>query len=151
MSRVLQDVLREIMSAKVETVKPKQPLKLALKKMVSRNIGSILVVENGEPIGIITERDISRSVAKGLKNLNTQVARVMSKRLIVASPDTSIQSAFGLMLDHGIRRIPVVNDGRLIGIVTERDLLHWVLQVSYEPNIPPEVVKILKRPLTSKS
>lgn len=139
------------MSAKVETVKPKQPLKLALKKMVSRNIGSILVVENGEPIGIITERDISRSVAKGLKNLNTQVARVMSKKLIAASPDTSIQSALGLMLEHGIRRIPVVDNGKLIGVVTERDLLHWVLQVSYEPNIPPEVVKILKRPLISKS
>ena len=147
----MQDILREIMSAKVETVKPKQPLKLALKKMLNRNIGSILVLENGKPIGIVTERDISRAVAKGLKNLNTQVARVMSKKLIVASSDTSIQSAFGLMLDHGIRRIPVVDDGRLIGIVTERDLLRWVLQVSYEPNIPPEVVKILKRPLISKS
>jgi len=82
------------MSAKVETVKPKQPLKLALKKMLNRNVGSILVLENGKPIGIITERDISRAVAKGLKNLNTQVARVMSKKLIVASSDTSIQSAF---------------------------------------------------------
>jgi CBS domain-containing protein len=139
------------MSTKVETVRPKQPVRLALNKMVRRNIGSVLVVDGGRPVGIITERDISRKLAKGLKNLNTQVMRIMARNLIVASPDTTIQAAFGLMLEHGIRRIPVVDDGKLVGVVTERDLLHWVLQVSYEPNIPPEIIKILARPLSSKS
>jgi len=139
------------MSTKVETVKPKQPVRLALNKMVRRNIGSIIVVDGGKPVGIITERDISRKLAKGLKNLNTQVTHVMARNLIVASPDTTIQAAFGLMLEHGIRRIPVVDDGKLVGVVTERDLLHWVLQVSYEPIIPPEIIKILARPLSSRS
>jgi CBS domain-containing protein len=139
------------MSTKVETVRPKQPVRLALNKMVRRNIGSIIVVDGGKPVGIVTERDISRKLAKGLKNLNTQVMRIMARNLIVASPDTTIQAAFGLMLEHGIRRIPIVDDGKLIGVVTERDLLHWVLQVSYEPNIPPEIIKILARPLSSKS
>ncbi|MFI5449170.1 MAG: cyclic nucleotide-binding/CBS domain-containing protein [Candidatus Bathyarchaeia archaeon] len=151
MSEVLEDILKSVMSTKVETVKPKQPLKLALNKMIRRNIGSIIVVDGGEPVGIVTERDISRKMAKGLKNLNTQVMRVMARKLIVASPDTTIQAAFGLMLEHGIRRIPVVDDGKLVGVVTERDLLHWVLQVSYEPNIPPEIIKILARPLSSRS
>jgi CBS domain-containing protein len=139
------------MSTKVETVKPKQPVRIALNKMVRRNIGSIIVVDGGKPVGIVTERDISRKMAKGLKNLNTQVMRVMAQKLIVANPNTTIQEAFGLMLQHGIRRIPVVDDGKLVGVVTERDLLHWVLQVSYEPNIPPEIIKILARPLSSKS
>jgi CBS domain-containing protein len=139
------------MSTKLETVKPNQPLKIALNKMIRRNIGSIIVVDDGRPVGIVTERDISRKMAKGLKNLNTQVARVMVKKLIVASPDTTIQDAFGMMLEHGIRRIPVVDNRKLVGVVTERDLLHWVLQVSYEPNIPPEIIKILARPLSSKS
>ncbi len=147
----MEDVVKSIMSRKVETVKSKQPLKLALKKMVTKNIGSVVVVDAAKPLGIVTERDISRCVAKGLKNLNGQVAHVMTKKLIVASPHTSIQAAVGLMLKHGIRRIPVVDDGKLVGVVTERDLLHWVLKVSYEPNIPPEIVEILARPLTSKA
>ena len=151
MSEVLEDILKSVMSTKVETVKPKQPVRLALNKMVRRNIGSIIVVDGGRPVGIVTERDISRKLAKGLKNLNTQVMRIMARNLIVASPDTTIQAAFGLMLEHGIRRIPVVDDGKLVGVVTERDLLHWVLQVSYEPNIPPEIIKILARPLSSRS
>jgi len=109
------------MSTKLETVKPNQPLKIALTKMIRRNIGSIIVVEDGRPVGIVTERDISRKMAKGLKNLNTQVARVMVKKLIVASPGTTIQDAFGMMLEHGIRRIPVVDSGKLVGVVTERD------------------------------
>jgi len=138
------------MSTKVETVKPKQPLKLALNKMIRRNIGSIIVVDDDIPVGIVTERDISRKLARGLKNLNTQVMRIMTRNLIVASPDTTIQAAFGLMLQHGIRRLPVVDKGKLVGVVTERDLLHWVLQVSYEPNIPPEIIKILARPLSSR-
>jgi CBS domain-containing protein len=151
MSEVMEDVVKSIMSTKVETVRSKQPLKFALKKMVTKNIGSVVVVDGEKPVGIVTERDISRCVAKSLKSLNGQVARVMAKKLIVASPNTTIQSAVGLMLKHGIRRIPVVHDGKLVGVVTERDLLHWVLKVSYEPNIPDEIVEILARPLNSKS
>ena len=139
------------MSKTVETVKPKEPLKLALSKMVRRNIGSVIVIDGGRPVGIVTERDISRKVAKGLKSLNTQVMRVMTRKLIVASPDMPIQSAVRLMLENGIRRIPVVENEKLVGVVTERDLLHWVLQVSYEPNIPSEIIRILARPLTSRS
>ena len=148
----MEDLLKSIMSTKVETVQSKQPLKKALKKMVSRNIGSVVVVDvHGKPVGIVTERDISRCVAKGLKSLNTQITRVMTRDLIVASPDTTIQAALGTMLKHGIRRIPIIDNEKLIGVVTERDLLHWVLKVSYEPNIPVEIVKILEGPLSSKA
>ena len=139
------------MITRVRTIKSKQLLKDALKEMVKRNIGSVVVVEDGKPVGIVTERDVSRSVAKGAKALRTQVKRVMSSSLVAVSPNTGIQSAMTIMLKNGIRRLPVVEKEKLVGIVTERDILRWVLKLTYEPVIPKEIKKILEKPAASKT
>jgi len=139
------------MTAKVETTKPTESLKNALKRIVARNIGSIVVVEENEPVGILTERDISRCVARGTNALKRQVKNVMSSPLITVETTESVQDAMALMLKHGIRRLPVVKQRRLVGIVSERDVLRWVLRVSYEPHIPPEVKEILEHPVQSKN
>jgi CBS domain-containing protein len=139
------------MTAEVETAKPTESLKNVLKRLVKRNIGSIVVVEENEPVGIITERDISRCVARGTNALKRQVKNVMSSPLITVETTESVQDAMELMLMHGIRRLPVVKQRRLVGIVSERDVLRWVLRVSYEPHIPPEVREILGHPLQSKN
>jgi len=138
------------MTAKVETTKPTESLKNALKRIVARNIGSIVVVEENEPVGILTERDISRCVARGTNALKRHVKNVMSSPLITVETTESVQDAMALMLKHGIRRLPVVKQRRLVGIVSERDVLRWVLRVSYEPHIPPEVKEILEHPVQSK-
>ena len=145
------DLIESIMTAKVETAKPTESLKNVLKRLVKRNIGSIVVVEENEPVGIITERDISRCVARGTNALKRQVKNVMSSPLITVETTESVQDAMELMLKHGIRRLPVVKQRRLVGIVSERDVLRWVLRVSYEPHIPPEVREILGYPLRSKN
>ena len=139
------------MTAQVETAKPTESLKNALKRLVRRNIGSIVVVEENEPVGIITERDISRCVARGTNALKRQVKNVMSSPLITVETTESVQDAMELMLKHGVRRLPVVKQRRLVGIVSERDVLRWVLRVTYEPHIPPEVREILEHPLRSKN
>ena len=144
------DSIESIMTAKVETTKPTESLKNALKRIVARNIGSIVVVEENEPVGILTERDISRCVARGTNALKRQVKNVMSSPLITVETTESVQDAMALMLKHGIRRLPVVKQRRLVGIVSERDVLRWVLRVSYEPHIPPEVKEILEHPVQSK-
>ncbi len=143
--------LSSIMSGKVETTKPNMLLKDALRKMVKRNIGCVVVVDSGKPVGIVTERDISRQVAKSPKALRTQVRHVMSSPLISVSPSTRNQEAMEMMLKHGIRRLPIIDGKRLVGIVTERDLLRWVVQITYEPHTPPEIAEILARPNLSKS
>ncbi len=148
---VESDELSSIMSAKVETVKPSMLLKDALKKMVKRNIGCVVVVDKGTPVGIVTERDVSRQVAKGPKTLGIQVKRVMSSPLISASPFTRNPEAMELMLRHGIRRLPIISGNRLVGIITERDLLRWVVKITYEGHTPPEIKEILSRPNISKS
>jgi CBS domain-containing protein len=68
----------------------------------------------------------------------------MSKLRVTAAPKTSIQEAFELMLENKVRRLPVVDNEKLLGIVTDKDLMRWVLRVSYEPNVPPHIKAILE-------
>jgi CBS domain-containing protein len=75
----------------------------------------------------------------------------MSSPVISVAPSTPIEKAVYLMLKHGIRRLPVVEKEKLVGLVSERDLLRWVLQVSYEPQIPIEIKQILERKAEAKA
>jgi len=145
------DKLQSIMNATVETIGPASLLGEALKKMVKRNIGCLIVVDKRNPVGIVTERDISRAVAKGAKALRSQVKRTMSSPLISVPQTSTTQEAMETMLKHGIRRLPIIDGEKLVGIVTERDLLRWVVRITYAPHIPPEIKEILARPNLSKS
>ena len=139
-----EDTLAQVMSSPVTTMKASDTLAVAAKKMVKQNIGSVVVLEGKEPVGIITERDITRQVVKGNSVLKKSAKKTMSKLRVTASPQMSVQQAFELMLKNEVRRLPVLDDGKLIGIVTEKDLMRWVLRVSYEPNIPPHIKAILE-------
>jgi len=139
-----EDTLAQVMSSPVTTMKASDALAVAAKKMVKQNIGSVVVLEGKEPVGIITERDITRQVVKGNSVLKKTAKKTMSKLRVTASPQMSVQQAFELMLKNEVRRLPVLDDGKLVGIVTEKDLMRWVLRVSYEPNIPPHIKAILE-------
>ena len=136
--------VESIMTVKVETVNPEESLKHALERLVASNIGSIIAVDRDEPVGILTERDISRCVVRGTNALERKVTDIMSSPLITISPSESVEEAIALMLKHGIRRLPVLKNRTLVGIVSERDVLRWVLRVSYEPHIPSEIKEILE-------
>jgi CBS domain-containing protein len=138
------------MRVDVETVKPNELLRRALQKMVRRNVGSVVVVEGEKPVGIVTERDISRCVARGTKALDSRVGKFMSAPPITVARSATTQEAMTTMLKHGIRRLLVVDEKKLVGIISERDLLWWVLKVTYEPNVPSEIKEILKRQPFSK-
>ncbi|MEM2357325.1 MAG: CBS domain-containing protein, partial [Candidatus Bathyarchaeia archaeon] len=109
----------------------------ALQIMAEKGIGSVIVIENGKPVGIITERDIAKKLVQDKSTLDKKVKDVMSKPLITVSPDTGIFEALQIMRKNNIRRLPVVSAGKLEGIVTEKDLLYWVLKVAYAPYPPP--------------
>jgi len=145
------DLVESNMSTNVETINPTASLKDALRKLVARNIGSVVVVEKNESVGIITERDISRRVARDKNALKRQVKTVMSRPLITAQTTDSVEDAMALMLKHGVRRLPVMKQQKLVGIISQRDVLRWVLRVTYEPQIPPEVKEILEHPVQSKN
>jgi CBS domain-containing protein len=97
----------------------------AVKRMVEANIGSLLVRDDGEVAGIVTERDYLRSVAlEGPANEQVTVREIMSSPLIVVSPETTIDECMALMTDRRIRHVPVVgDDGDVVGIVSIGDVV----------------------------
>ena len=95
----------------------------AAKIMDSKNIGCILIEENEKIIGIITERDILRKiVAKGVDPQSTSVRAIMTSPIITMEAENSIEEANALMTSKKIRRLPIDDDGKIIGMVTIRDI-----------------------------
>ena len=132
------------MSSPVTTMDQDGTVIAAAQIMVQHDIGSVVVVDGRNPVGIITERDITKQFIKGDDVLKQAVKSVMSRSIITAPPTMSIQDAFELMLKNKIRRLPIVENNDLVGIVTTKDLMRWVLRVSYEPNIPKHIRAILE-------
>ena len=139
-----EDTLRHVMSSPVRTMESNGTITAAAKIMVQHDFGSIVVVEGKKPVGIITERDITKQVIKGEEVLKETVKNVMTKALVTAPPNMIVQDAFELMLKNKIRRLPIIENNNLVGIVTEKDLMRWVLRVTYEPNVPKRIKMILE-------
>jgi CBS domain-containing protein len=105
-------------------IDPSYNVRAAAQQMTEKNIGAVAVVEAGKLAGIFSERDImSRVVARGLNPDNTPVDVVMSKELVVAAPSENVDSALQKMHSIRARHLPVVDDGKLIGMISIRDLL----------------------------
>ncbi len=96
----------------------------AAKLMAVNKIGSVVIIDKDEAVGMLTERDIIRKVIAKGKSLDTQVKEVMSAPLVVVTPDTSVEDAARAMKDKNIRRLPVINKEKfLVGIITDRDII----------------------------
>jgi CBS domain-containing protein len=127
------DAIGELMTRDVVTVPPDASVRDALRAMIDRDIGSVIVVDaDGRAAGIFTERDVTRHVITDAALLDEPVADLMSSPPITVAPGDQVVDVFELMNGKGIRRLPVVEDGRLVGIVTEGDLRRWVGQVARE-------------------
>lgn len=132
------------MSSPVTTMDSNGTLDLAAKLMVQHDIGSVIVVDGMNPVGIVTERDVTKQVIKASNVLKMPIKQVMSKPLVTATPSMSVQDALELMLTNKVRRLPVLEGKEMRGIVTTQDIMRWVLRVLYEPNIPKHVKAILE-------
>jgi CBS domain-containing protein len=139
-----QDTLGSIL-VKVFSVPKQATVKTALEIMVTHDIGCLVVVERQRGIGIMTERDIMKLILSDPTLLNRKVETVMSKPLITAGEETPVWDAFRIMLRHKIRRLPIEKNGKLVGIVSERDLFRWVMQVVYEQNTPEDIREIVQK------
>jgi len=132
------------MSTKLVMVKATDPVGKALRAMVRRKMGSVIVVEKGKPVGILTERDISRRVAKTQSLRGLIVKKVMSRPLVTIGPSLDVWEAVEQMVRKDIRRLVVVDGDKLVGMVTEKDILRWVLTVAYAPQIPEDLKELLE-------
>lgn len=115
--------VREIMSGDVQSVTPQTDLVTVARHMRDLNVGAIPVVENDRLVGIITDRDITiRIVAEGKQAQNELVQTYATPDPLTVSPDDDVQEAAQLMARHQIRRLPVVEQGRLVGFLSLGDL-----------------------------
>ena len=118
--------LRSIMDPDVYTCTPLCTLREVIKNMIARGISSVIVIDHEKhPVGILTERDITkRVIADECVSLDiTPVAKVMTQDPIILHPDNSIYRALSVLSDRQVKHLPLVEDGRIVGIVTMRQLL----------------------------
>lgn len=126
------DRVRDLMTVGVVAVSPEDVVATALQRMIDHDVGAVVVAEGETPVGVFTERDVTRRVLVDPDLLERRVREVMSSPVVTTDPDAEIVFVFETMNERKIRRLPVVEGGRLVGILTERDLLRWVDAVAHE-------------------
>ena len=116
--------VRDIMVSPPVTTSPELTILEAARLMKQRNIGSLIVQEGQRALGIVTERDlVGKVVAEGRDPRSTLVRDLMSSPLLTVPPEMDVMEAARSMARHHVRRLPVLQGSRLLGIVTERDIL----------------------------
>jgi CBS domain-containing protein len=126
MDRPLSSILEE-KSGDVLQIEGDATVFDAITKMVEANVGSLLVADEGEIIGIVTERDYLRRVTlEGRTEKETAVRDIMSSPLYVVTPDTPVDECMALMTDRRIRHVPVVEGGKVVGVVSIGDLVKFI-------------------------
>ncbi|MFH1182060.1 MAG: CBS domain-containing protein [Candidatus Woesearchaeota archaeon] len=114
----------EVMSRNVLTIRPDATILASAKLMAERKLGSIVVCEKSQVVGILTEQDLSRKVlAKGLDAKKTYVADIMTKKVYTTSPEKDIYEAMIQMGQKKVKHLPVLKEGRLVGIVSFKDII----------------------------
>ncbi|MCU0388661.1 MAG: CBS domain-containing protein [Chitinophagaceae bacterium] len=110
--------------AHIESVKPDTPVIEALHTMAEKNYGSIAVMENGQFLGVMTERDYSRKVIlKGKSSAETPVSEIMSTDLPIVSPDDTIGHCMSIMNSKNVRYLPVYDGENLCGLISMTDVV----------------------------
>jgi acetoin utilization protein AcuB len=125
--------VRDLMTAKPITVSPDMPMLQARQRMVDERIRHLIVVEDDRVVGIVTDRDIRLNLPSPATSLSVweinfllaklTVGAVMTFAVLMVDSDRPIAEAARIMIDHKIGALPVVDDGRLVGIVTESDFV----------------------------
>jgi len=118
---------RRHMSRDLLSVEPGLPLTEVAKRMVAKDVGAVLVMEGKQLVGILTERDVLRAVARGI-DASTTVDDWMTRDPETLEPDESIQQAAVLMIHGGFRHLPITENDEVVGMLSIRDLMRVVLE-----------------------
>ena len=138
---------KDIMTKSVISVDYTVTINDAAKMMEDAKVGAIIVTENNSPIGIITDRDFAVKVAAHAYSISDPVKKIMSSPLITVNGDESVMMVADLMYTRGIRKLPVIDNDKVIGMITATDLVNK-LAVSTEEDIQKmykeSVIKVYK-------
>jgi CBS domain-containing protein len=123
----IRQLLRE-KGHKIYSIGPDSTVYDAIRTMADENIGSLVVMEGGKIVGIITERDYARNVElKGRASPATRVREIMEHRVLYAQPDQSVEECMAIMTDKRIRHLPVIEQQKEIGLVSIGDLVKSII------------------------
>jgi signal-transduction protein with cAMP-binding, CBS, and nucleotidyltransferase domain len=120
LAEILEEKGGDVLEVSVDT-----PVLDAVQMMVDHNVGSLLVTDAGEVVGIVTERDYLRRVTLQGRTEEAPVGEIMSSPLVVATRETTIDECMALMTDRRIRHVPVVEEGKVVGLVSIGDLVKF--------------------------
>jgi len=122
--------VKEIMARNIISVDSTALIREAIALMVERDVGSVVVTKDGEPVGILTERDVLKRVcSENLCATGLTVGEVMSHPLTTIEAEATLGEAARLMQDKGIRRLLVTEGGKVVGIITQKDVMRGTLDV----------------------
>jgi len=126
--RTVQQLLDE-KSGEIHSVHPDDSVFDAVQKLANANIGSLIVIEDDRPVGILTERDYARSVVlQGKSSPTTPVRDIMTTRVIYVQPKQTVEECMAIMTDKHIRHLPVLNDDKLVGMISIGDLVKSIIE-----------------------
>ncbi len=142
----------DIMTRDVITIEIGKTVREAVEIMNEKEIGCIVITKNEAPIGIVTERDVLKKiVVEGRDPQKTRVEEIMSSPLITGSPNMTLENAARLLVLKRIKKLPIVDKGKLVGIVTLFDIVRWeplainiLRKALAEETLPPHMRKFLK-------
>jgi len=123
----ISEILKQ-KGAAIWCVSPETTVFDAIQMMADKNIGALLVTTEDRLVGILTERDYTRKVAlKGRASKQTAVKEILSGEVISITPAHTVDECMRLMTVHRVRHLPVIDDGKIIGIVSIGDLVNWII------------------------
>lgn len=117
-------LVKEVMNKNVITTGPETSVRDAIRIMTDNHIGSVVVVKNNKIVGIMTERDVLLTIAENsrIDVDKLKVADVMTRWIITVKPNDTIEKAIELMMENKIKKLPVVKNNKLVGIITASDI-----------------------------
>ena len=125
--KTVRDILN-IKGNEVWSVGPEHTVFEALRRMAEKEIGALMVMDGTRPAGIISERDYARKVVLlGRTSPNTLVKEIMTTHVAYTHPEQSIEECMAIMTDKRIRHLPVIEDGKLIGLISIGDLVKSII------------------------
>lgn len=132
-------LVKSLMRKKVFTINPEEILREALISMVDNRVGCLVVLKNNKLVGIITERDVLSACAKK-RQMDVDVLKVkdiMTNYVITVKPDQTIEKAVEIMMENKIKKLPVIKNEKLVGIITASDI------ASSRPQLLKEIADLL--------